>query len=76
MAQRFLVKSFINDAKAIESDWPSSATINVSNDVDRYTTTYGGQPNDDVIAVTSCQLSGNRIFTLVVLDDQYAEGGG
>mgnify|MGYP003111413450 CR=1 FL=1 len=69
MAQRFEARSYVTDANVNDQNDTGSlpATIEAYLPIDR--------PNDDVIAITSCKLKGDRIFTLVIMDNDFVSGG-
>ena len=70
MAQKFDARSYITDANINDQDDAGSlpAAIEAYLPIDR--------TNDDVIAITSCKLNGDRIFTLIIMDNDYLSGGG
>ena len=79
MAHVFRAKSFIADATALaDTETDSRGNIGVSGQVENYLETHdsgGGSLNiDEIISISSCKLSGDRVFTIVVLEDQ-TEGG-
>lgn len=74
MAHVFRAQSYIRDANpATEADNDS-----IPDDVEKYIegqdTGGGGSDIDEVICVSSCRLSGDRIFTLIVIEDQVSGG--
>ena len=77
MAHRFIAKTFIRDA-AVGDHTVSHLPGNLPDDVEYYLTAKdsGGASNDidEVIAVTSCKLKGDRVFVLVVIEDQFTGG--
>ena len=74
MAHLFRAKSFIRAASA-NADGVDGT---LPDDVEKYLESQdaGGASLDidEVLAVTSCSLSGDRIFTLVIIEDQIAGG--
>ena len=74
MPHIFRAKSFITDASAEDN----STTSSMAGLVEDYLTANdaGGNTNDidEVISVTSCKLKGDRVFTLVVIEDQVPGG--
>ena len=73
MPHIFRVKSFITDASA-DDDGEESSMAGLVEDYLEVNDAGGTTDIDEVISATSCKLSGDRIFTLVVIEDQ--TGGG
>ena len=81
MAHIYKAKSFIADATALDNTQTDSRSNDgISKLVEDYLTIsdLGGTPTDidEVLSVTSCKLKGDRVFVLVVLEDDIAGGGG
>ena len=79
MAHVFRVKSFIADATALDNTQTDRrGNHSLSKQVEDYLTLTdaGGSSSDidEIIAVSSCKLNGDRVFTIVVLEDEH--GGG
>ena len=81
MSHRFEAQSFIADATALNNTQTDGrGNDGIAKLVEDHLTTQdsGGSTTDidEVIAVTSCKLSGDRVFVLVVIEDDIAGGGG
>ena len=79
MAHIFRAKSFIADATALDNtESDGRGNFSMSRLVEDYLTASdegGGTVDiDEVISVSSCRLKGDRIFTVVVIEDQTAGG--
>tara|TARA_R110000824_G_scaffold81812_3_gene205477 strand:- start:1953 stop:2195 length:243 start_codon:yes stop_codon:yes gene_type:complete len=79
MAHKFEAKSFITDATALDNTQTDGRGVDsVAKQVEDYLTLNdaggSGSDIDEVIAVTSCKLKGDRVFTLVVIEDEYSGG--
>ena len=79
MAHVFRAKTFIAPATALnQSQTDGRGNKPMSRLVDDYIDSQdiggAGSDIDEIIAVSSCSLSGDRVFTIVVLEDQ-TEGG-
>ena len=69
MAQRFDATTFITDANVNSESDNGSLPYEVEQWLDM------GQTNDDVVAISSCSLSGDRIFTIIIHDNDFPGGG-
>tara|TARA_R100001594_G_scaffold145544_1_gene195850 strand:+ start:698 stop:943 length:246 start_codon:yes stop_codon:yes gene_type:complete len=81
MAHVFRAKTFIAPATALnQSQADSRGNDSMSKLVDTYIDSQDtggtGSDIDEIIAVSSCSLSGNRVFTIVVIEDEVGGGGG
>ncbi len=81
MANVIRAKSFIADATALtNTQTDGRGNDGISKLVEDYLTTQdsGGSSTDidTIFSVTSCKLSGDKVFVLVVLEDDIAGGGG
>ena len=81
MAHKFRAESFIADATALDNTQTDGrGNDSIAKLVEDYLTTNdagtSGTDIDEVITVTSCNLKGDRVFVLVVIEDEYAGGGG
>ena len=79
MAHIFRAQSFIADATALDNTQTDGRGNNSISKLveDRLTLwDFGGTSRDidEILSVTSCKLSGDRVFVLVVIEDQ--SGGG
>ena len=79
MGHVFRAKSFIRDATALANgETDGRGTIGISDEVENYLTandTGGGAVDiDEVISISSCKLKGDKVFTLVVIEDDVAGG--
>ena len=79
MAHIFRTKSFIADASALASGvLDMRGNLGIARLVGTYldeTDAGGASTNiDEVLSVTSCKLNGDRVFVLVVLQDQTGSG--
>tara|TARA_R100000008_G_C3530861_1_gene139205 strand:+ start:296 stop:508 length:213 start_codon:yes stop_codon:yes gene_type:complete len=70
MAQRFDAKTFITDANVADQSDSGSLPDSIENYL------QWGRTNDAIVAISSCKLSGDRIFTIVIHDNDYLSGGG
>ena len=81
MAHVFRAKTFIGSGSALnhnETDFRGNK--GVSGIVEDYLSSNDsggtGSDIDEVLAVSSCKLSGSRVFTIVVIEDEEGGGGG
>ena len=79
MAHIFRAKSFIGDATALsDTATDSRGNEGISGLVQYYleTNDAGGGSTDigEVNSVTSCKLNGDRVFVLVVIEDETGSG--
>ena len=79
MGHVYRAKSFIADATAVGQDTldgrgNDSMSKLVADYLDAADAGGGSTDIDEVISVASCRLKGNRIFTIVVIEDQTAGG--
>ena len=79
MPHQFRAKTFIGDATALVDTAEDVRGRNpISGQVEDYLESQdiGGSSNDidEVISVSSCKLSGDRVFTIVVIEDESAGG--
>ena len=79
MAHIFRAKSFITDATALaDTETDSRGNKGVSGIIEDYLESSdaggSGVDIDEIISIASCSLSGDRVFTIVVLEDQTAGG--
>ena len=79
MAHKFRAQTFIASATALDNTQTDRrGNDSLSKQVEDYLTTQdagGGSTDiDEIIAVSSCKLNGDRVFTIVVIEDEY--GGG
>ena len=79
MAHVFRAKSFIADATALDNtETDRRGNDSISKLVEDYLTfsdTGGGSSDiDEINAITSCSLNGDRVFVLVVLEDETGSG--
>jgi hypothetical protein len=74
MAHLFRAKSFITDASAVDDSTTASMAGLVENYLEAQDAGGDSADIDEIICVTSCKLKGDRVFTLVVLEDQVAGG--
>ena len=74
MPHLFRAKSFIANASADDDSAASSMAGLVENYLEANDTGGIAQDIDEVICTASCKLNGDRIFTLVVIEDQTAGG--
>ena len=76
MAHRFLAQSFIADATALdntETDARGNDSLAklVEDKLTLWDSGGAGEDIDEVLALASCGLSGDRVFVLVVIEDEY-----
>ena len=81
MAHVFRAKTFIAPATALnQSENDARGNKSMANLVDTYIDSQDiggtGSDIDEILAVSSCSLSGDRVFTIVVLEDEVGGGGG
>jgi len=81
MAHVFRAKTFIADATALSSgDTDFRGNKSMSDLVQDYMAAndIGGTSSDidEILAVSSCSLLGDRVFTIVVMEDETGGGGG
>jgi hypothetical protein len=78
MAHVFRAKSFIGDSSAKSHGQTDGRGVDsLSKQVEDYLSLHdvGGATNiDEVNSVTSCKLNGDRVFVLVVLEDNTGSG--
>mgnify|MGYP003144161010 CR=1 FL=1 len=74
MAHIFRAKSFIADASADDDSNDSSMAGLVEYYLEAQDAGGSSVDIDEIISVSSCKLSGDRVFTIVVLEDQTAGG--
>ena len=79
MAHVFRAQSFIADATALdntETDGRGNDSLSklVEDRLTIWDTGGTGNDIDEILSVTSCGLSGDRIFVLVVIEDESAGG--
>ena len=72
-------KSFISDASVKKhNELDIRGNVSLAGEIEDYITdadTGGSSVDiDEVLSVSSCRLGGDRIFTIVVLEDQTAGG--
>ena len=75
MAHVFRAQSFIANATALdntETDGRGNFSISKLVEDKLSLWNFGGTGNDidEIISVTSCKLSGDRVFVLVVIEDE------
>ena len=75
MAHVFRAQSFIANATALdntETDGRGNFSISKLVEDKLSLLNFGGTGNDidEIISVTSCKLSGDRVFVLVVIEDE------
>ena len=81
MAHVFRAKSFIAPATALLSSQDDArGNKSMSKLVRTWIASQDiggtGSDIDEIIAVSSCRLSGDRIFTIAVIEDEMGGGGG
>ena len=81
MAHVFRAKTFIADATALShSESDSRGNKSMSDLVQDYMAANdvggSGSDIDEILGVSSCSLSGVRVFTIVVMEDETGGGGG
>ena len=81
MAHVFRAKTFIAPSTALSSgDTDFRGNKSMSDLVQDYMAEndIGGTSSDidEILAVSSCSLSGDRVFTIVVMEDETGGGGG
>ena len=81
MAHVFRTKTFIAPATALTgTETDGRGNNSMSKLVDAYIESQDGGGTgsdiDEILAVSSCSLSGDRVFTIVVLEDEVGGGGG
>ena len=81
MAHVFRAKTFIAPATALnQSQTDGRGNKPMSDLVQDYMAAndVGGTSSDidEILAVSSCSLSGDRVFTIVVMEDETGGGGG
>ena len=79
MAHVFRAKSYIRDATALEDgELDVHGNIALAGEVENYLELHdagsGSTQIDEVISITSCKLKGDKVFVLVVLEDNVAGG--
>ena len=80
MASIYRAKSFIADATALDNTQTDGrGNDSIAKLVEDYFTLHDAGASvrvkiDEIFAVTSCRLSGDRIFVLVVLEDGVLSG--
>jgi len=74
MAHVFRAKSFITDASANDESVANTAAELVKDYLEAQDSGGAGADIDEIFSISSCKLSGDRVFTIVILEDQ-TEGG-
>ena len=74
MAHVFRAKSFITNASATDDSSTSSMAGLVEDYLETQDSGGSSLDIDEIFSISSCKLSGDRVFTIVVLEDQ-TEGG-
>ena len=84
MSDKFRAKTFITDATALtNTQTDSRGNDSMAKLVEDYLTTLNsGTTSTDLsgsagarqISISSCKLKGDRVFTIVVAEDQYSGG--
>ena len=82
MADKFMAKTFITDATALDNTQTDGRGVNsMAKQVEDYLTSLNsggasadlsGAPGARQISISSCKLKGDRVFTIVVAEDQYS----
>ena len=74
MAHVFRAKSFIQDPTANTDSVEGTMAAEVENYLEAVDAGGSNVDIDEVISVASCRLKGDRVFTIVVLEDDIAGG--
>tara|TARA_R100000152_G_C6649981_1_gene91886 strand:+ start:302 stop:541 length:240 start_codon:yes stop_codon:yes gene_type:complete len=79
MSSVFRAKTFIAPATALDNDGTDSrGRLGMANLVQNYLSAndVGGSETDidEVLSVSSCKLSGDKVFTIVVIEDDIGTG--
>tara|TARA_Y100001938_G_scaffold144193_1_gene218356 strand:+ start:764 stop:988 length:225 start_codon:yes stop_codon:yes gene_type:complete len=74
MGHVFRAKSFIQDPTANTDSVEGTMAAEVENYLEAADAGGSSTDIDEVISVASCRLKGDRVFTIVVLEDDIAGG--